>query len=1040
MDAWVTIDTKVFEVVDILEEIASIEGVECSQEYLSIPQIPPQHSLLSRLDPKATSKTIIVTAPPQFKCGGVIVRRVSALVHDKDRAMLRVFSTPVGYGAFVKDLHLSLWTSNVLADDDPTEEARRMAELAKAYQSIDAEPVRSGALDRGWFGDTWTWVTNKVQKAVETVVTVVETAAAVITTAVTGAYGPSEDTVTLSSGSFDKTHTFSDGLTIQTNGAYNLQLTTAIEILDYTLKRLEIVFHGGMNFGVIATIDLTKEFTFEKQVPLATIPFGSYTVALGPVPLIIEPSMPIFVGTKVTIAGTLTLTASYAVDAKARLGMKYRLPRTDPPYKTASPDGWCSHAGAVHQDVPGCGRVCSDALYRGVKNAGTWGPDVTCSACPSAQWPANSHQPACPGAPSTVTIGPSSQHTKTVAAPANVKACQSPCGPKCRLNSDYAGYPDTFDVVVAQGQITVTRTDSNAGWGLNLQIPCYATAQDAGGMQAISESQLTETKDWSYSGEVTMSALFYVMPTIDMKFQLIGGPAVGLMLGLLLEDKFETSGDQASGLAATCSNVFSVKLHAQLNIGAFLDIGLAGISVYSHRFTPAILWDYTKTLYTAELDCSANARALAPATRGAGIPFTYSGWSFTTRSPISTYAAPQCPSAEANVTLTIEGYNAAGGYLEVAVTYAAYSGGDWYLFHRPYRATGDMSLFVLMEDPARTTFESSTDAAAETSIPYTIVGRIAVLPTAVVAHVWGDCFQGTLYAPLAAASKAAPALGAPQAIADSEQFQDYIAGFGMVPGRPPSEGNASFNTTESVSHGGLAYGFYTAAAGAALPALSASQGSFRMQDYGPGVAKAVVVAMDPADAAAALGTAPTAPADAIAALTMISITRYDSSGAAVSQATVTFEVTITGLTGDPVFYRFPDNSAEGFLVTGEGGTVGPCATPATGCYSVTSLMTSGFVAYNTSNATSTATDESDDELWFLLFLLFIIPLVAGAVLWYLHSRGPSKAERAISLGVPLGVYPPPAFPAPSTPIPSPYVPHAPVPVAYAPSTAFPPRA
>lgn len=56
----------------------------------------------------------------------------------------------------------------------------------------------------------------------------------------------------------------------------------------------------------------------------------------------------------------------------------------------ASPhDHWCSHAGAVHQDVPGCGRVCSDAHSRGVKNLHIWAPikDVPCWKCPGALWP-----------------------------------------------------------------------------------------------------------------------------------------------------------------------------------------------------------------------------------------------------------------------------------------------------------------------------------------------------------------------------------------------------------------------------------------------------------------------------------------------------------------------------------------------------------------------------------------------------------------------------------------------------------------------------
>tara|TARA_B100000497_G_scaffold86191_1_gene96082 strand:+ start:163 stop:1020 length:858 start_codon:yes stop_codon:yes gene_type:complete len=37
-------------------------------------------------------------------------------------------------------------------------------------------------------------------------------------------------------------------------------------------------------------------------------------------------------------------------------------------------DGWCNETDAVHQDVPGCGRICSTAINVGSKRDSTWGP------------------------------------------------------------------------------------------------------------------------------------------------------------------------------------------------------------------------------------------------------------------------------------------------------------------------------------------------------------------------------------------------------------------------------------------------------------------------------------------------------------------------------------------------------------------------------------------------------------------------------------------------------------------------------------------
>ena len=48
-------------------------------------------------------------------------------------------------------------------------------------------------------------------------------------------------------------------------------------------------------------------------------------------------------------------------------------PSTIPHQIPRATDGWCGHANSVHQDVPGCGRLCSDVNAVGSKNKNTWG-------------------------------------------------------------------------------------------------------------------------------------------------------------------------------------------------------------------------------------------------------------------------------------------------------------------------------------------------------------------------------------------------------------------------------------------------------------------------------------------------------------------------------------------------------------------------------------------------------------------------------------------------------------------------------------------
>jgi len=63
-------------------------------------------------------------------------------------------------------------------------------------------------------------------------------------------------------------------------------------------------------------------------------------------------------------------------------------PLTEIPYQATSgiEDSWCWHPGSVHQDVPGCGRICSDSNYNGRKNENTWAPWKTTPVnCPAAR-------------------------------------------------------------------------------------------------------------------------------------------------------------------------------------------------------------------------------------------------------------------------------------------------------------------------------------------------------------------------------------------------------------------------------------------------------------------------------------------------------------------------------------------------------------------------------------------------------------------------------------------------------------------------------
>jgi len=59
----------------------------------------------------------------------------------------------------------------------------------------------------------------------------------------------------------------------------------------------------------------------------------------------------------------------YTYDIKNSKSTIFNIPNQIP----SGDDGWCIHGEAVHQDVPGCGRICSDPSNVGRKDKNTWG-------------------------------------------------------------------------------------------------------------------------------------------------------------------------------------------------------------------------------------------------------------------------------------------------------------------------------------------------------------------------------------------------------------------------------------------------------------------------------------------------------------------------------------------------------------------------------------------------------------------------------------------------------------------------------------------
>jgi len=160
----------------------------------------------------------------------------------------------------------------------------------------------------------------------------------------------------------------------------------------------------------------------------------------------------------------------------------------------------------------------------------------------------------CVAAPIYVFIGDSDSNQKCITAPASV-ACADDAGHLGnRVNSHPAG--DTFEITSAGSQVCATRTDSNGGWGMQLEIVCVVQPGCAGALigggihssgdpDGASAIQFIDIGAGAMQNAGQMASVSYSLSRANqagMKFQ-VYRPAGGNDYDLIMEsDALDTSG------------------------------------------------------------------------------------------------------------------------------------------------------------------------------------------------------------------------------------------------------------------------------------------------------------------------------------------------------------------------------------------------------------------------------------------------------------------------------------------------------------------
>ena len=378
----ITIDPKINHVVDISEYV-DIDVVFChrqDEDEFVLLEIDENHELVDLLDPSQyPSVNVTVTAHALWRClDEIIFRRVydsQYVVNNENRGFLVLLTESAQFHDVIKEGIIKLQTNDLQRDflaealsereasgdpredtpEDPPAEGtedtsgpavsgmkvqgkavtrRKLHDIFSDIGNFLNDKVIQPAINVGeklWDGvkyvgekvwDGVKWVSEKIYEAGKLFLT--------------GNADVSER-LKLIDISIDKTAKF----TIRTNSpdvgggavaaAINVDITAKCELLfevildveisGYSLKRAELAVAG--NAELKADAKFKGSFAGRKTMQLHKFSFKSFTFMIGPVPIVITPSIPIEVGADLNLVGAVTAHFWVEAGAYAKWGFLY---------------------------------------------------------------------------------------------------------------------------------------------------------------------------------------------------------------------------------------------------------------------------------------------------------------------------------------------------------------------------------------------------------------------------------------------------------------------------------------------------------------------------------------------------------------------------------------------------------------------------------------------------------------------------------------------------------------------------------------------
>ena len=328
----ITIDPTKHAIVELSQHVG-VDVVGCVGDFLAF-FVELHHELVELLNPENyDAPELVVTAPATWICeGSAIFRKVLARRWNDEDSFLMVATEAIQFDKVIKEGTIRLETNDLKRDFIAEAAAAQAASPAPSAQGLHVQ--HTGRKLQGFLNDAFNWVDRNVVRpayntVVKPVVDTVKKGAEFLWNGVKLVFTGSasvNDRWQLLDATIEKEVGFSQGplsVDITATGHLGLAVNVIFDISGYSLKHAELSIEGDAEIECVASVGATAAYEYTKEWEILKLTFRHISFAIGPIPVVIKPSLPVTAGFELALEGTINFAVSVKAGAHAKYGFRY---------------------------------------------------------------------------------------------------------------------------------------------------------------------------------------------------------------------------------------------------------------------------------------------------------------------------------------------------------------------------------------------------------------------------------------------------------------------------------------------------------------------------------------------------------------------------------------------------------------------------------------------------------------------------------------------------------------------------------------------